>query len=241
MDLGAGWPGAVAMLNKGWPEGSRAVQAAAKRIGKTLPPVVPANTPAASVVGDYLNVPEFLAGTPDHWRRFEPDNPREHRPRIIRLLVNCTANCGTDADVLARRGAAFMALVVRLELAGWRVQLWAGLKMTSIDGRGYYAGMVLVKRAEQHIDPDRLAFIVTHPAAFRRFGFRLYEHHYQSNKALAASVDGGGYGSSQNPPDSLLAGFDLYSRRLEENAGLWEEDEDAARAVREIAERAGYL
>lgn len=71
--------------------------------------------------GDELDYDRLRSGQ-DYWRTSRRQNVTG--PGSITVLVNVSANAGTDHEDILWRGAAAIALTKMLEEAGYRVELW---------------------------------------------------------------------------------------------------------------------
>lgn len=89
---------------------------------------------------------------------------------------------------------AVLSYVEGLEGAGFRCEITV-IFCSDMDGQSGQSTTVLVKRAEEPIEPDRMAFVMTHPAVFRRLCFGVFE----STDGLANLLRRNAYGYSRNP------------------------------------------
>jgi hypothetical protein len=122
------------------------------------------------VVGALPNVPAFIAGHPLNMRRRVR---QENAAAPIAIVVDCCVSAMVSADMLARRGAAILALV-RI-LAGRRpVELWA-CTMSGGDPRSCVTMAARIDTAP--LDLGQAAFALTHPAFLRHIGFAMAAQH----------------------------------------------------------------
>lgn len=129
------------------------------------------------VAGDEADVDRMLSGEPEFMRRFESvEVPQSGR--IVKVVVNITASGSVKRDNYIRRGAAALVLIDALESAGLRCEVVIAERCEGIGGT-FYATAV-VKRAQDSVDVDTLAFAVAHPSVLRRLIFSLME---QGDKA----------------------------------------------------------
>ncbi|HEY2351975.1 MAG TPA: hypothetical protein VGH83_05660 [Candidatus Acidoferrum sp.] len=124
------------------------------------------------VTGQSLDVAAFVSGEPEYWLESEIVN----KPcgQIFRLSVEI-GGPGTIPELnLRNRGAAIIALVNSLELAGHSVEVT--LVRSCMNKRNEkYNFLVPAKHAGQMLDMRRLQFMIGHPAFYRRVFFALIE------------------------------------------------------------------
>jgi hypothetical protein len=162
--------GTQELARRGWSEG-------AKNLGDVLAVHMPERDNVDSwrydVAGELPDIGRYLAGDPAHMRRH--GHPKGHRP-IISLFINNWIVCFTKAQQMANYGAAIVAMVDQLENSGRRVEVTAGtIAESGSSGRTMMSATWRVKAAEDALDLGALAFAVAHPAASRRFGWKLWE------------------------------------------------------------------
>jgi len=199
-DLNAGWDGAVKLARNGWPEGLERMQNILSKAELPQGPRSYEPMPVASLAGDEVDVGAYLSGEPEcmtDWTMVETPT----YGKVVKLLVHLTANAEVTADALFRRGAMAFLIVDQLESIGIRCEVW-GLTKCSVAASQKFISQVCIKQADQQAEPDRMAFMLAHPAVFRRFGFRLMEldNRYKIND----------YGRSINPPDHYLTDDVIY-------------------------------
>lgn len=175
-DLNAGYDGALEMARKGWPEGARI----AKGVLASLPALAPAPRTVTDFYGYRPHVARFCAGAPDSMIR---NDTRQGEGKVLALYVSIGVSSGTPAECIRNYGLAIARTVDDLEAQGNRVELYAAYSCSSAFGgstrkrgagvQGMYC--VRVKRADQTLDLATLAFVIGHPAFFRRICFAIME------------------------------------------------------------------
>ena len=173
-DFGAGWDGAWKLARRGWPDGLKKLKA--KRDLLQLPAQSDqdyAPRPYYSDAGDEVELGRFLEGEPECWQDWQPEVVPTFG-KVARIVVNCAASAGVSADEFFERGAAACVLADALETLGIRCEIWALPKCSEKRGHTFEA-WVPVKRADESLELDRVAFMLAHPAFMRRMGFRLLE------------------------------------------------------------------
>ena len=173
-DLSCGWDGAFELANRGWSKGLDKMSKARSLVN------IPEHSdqsmqmkPFNEVSGDEVDVGMYLTGEPecmiDYQLRLTPSYGK-----VAKVIVNCSASCNVNSGIMFRRGAAACILIDALESAGVRCEVWT-MPMVTESRKTQFTSEVLVKKADQHLEPDRLAFMLAHPAVLRRLGFALLE------------------------------------------------------------------
>ena len=161
------YQGALDLLNKGWPEGlAKMVTARAK----AAPLAVMIPSYAYDVAGAYPNVALACAGEPmNMWAPTEEE--RKTKP-IVKVGINISASGSYDAQDFINYGAAILSYIDALESASnIRCEVWIMNYVKCNDGISTYLLEVKAKSPEEHLDLDRLAFMIANPAMLRRFVF----------------------------------------------------------------------
>lgn len=151
-------PAALHAARFGWPEGTKrlldGVDRIADRIGDIADSI--SRTPIYDVAGAVPDVGLYCAGEIEHMIDWPIDQVQ--RP-VIELAIQCNKAHWTTAEEAANWGAAVVALIDALELAGRDVDLM--LYAGTISSKKSPGGRILsipLKPAGEQIDRDRLAF-----------------------------------------------------------------------------------
>jgi hypothetical protein len=183
-DVTSGWYGAGAaggayaealrLAREGWPEGLKKIEPIVRRVDDLIAHAIPEPRPVYDIVGDAPDVGAYLAGIPEHMLQMET---QEGAARIVRVLVNVSVSAHVPTRTIEARGAMACALVDALERAGYRVELHVGDRSDcNVDGKHYvYHARAVLKRADEPLSLDRIAFPLMHPAFARRLMFRAFE------------------------------------------------------------------
>lgn len=175
---------AVALVRTGWPEGAAKVAEWRNRLGGFLSAATAAKSKsfAWDVTGDFVDVGRYLTGEPECCGS-EQDYGESNKSRVVSIRLNNCVSGSLSGDCIVARGVAVLVAVDLLESLGIRVEVVVG-QATSTVGRGADAGStpglhldanVVAKRAAEPVDVDRLAYVIAHPAYFRRLGFKFCE------------------------------------------------------------------
>jgi hypothetical protein len=120
-----------------------------------------------SFVGAAPNVPAYIAGQPLAMRQ---RIKVPHAAAPLAVIVDLTTSAIIDAETIARRGAAILALVRML--AGRRpVELWAGCCMDAQGGDNAFGAYARIDTAP--LDLARAAFVLTNPAFSRGLCYKI--------------------------------------------------------------------
>ena len=216
-DLGAGWDGAMELSRRGWPEGLKAMNKARRLVD------IPEHSdqgmqmkPFNAVAGDEVDVGLHLSGEPecmiDYHLQLTPSYGK-----VAKIIVNASASGSVNAKVMRYRGTAACILIDCLESAGVRCEVIL-LAFCS----GELTSEVLIKKPDEHVEPDRMAFMLAHPAVMRRFGFKEAETH---GGEIGKTTKTGTYGYPRDLPVSETEEegtiyFDRYYSGYETESGM---------------------
>lgn len=190
---------AVKLARHGWPEGRRKLVSALAQ-AQAAPRVSPAMV--MDVAGAYPVAALAAAGDPCSMVDLSPVEDRV-RP-IVRLVIQRGGSSAYSASEFTNYGAAVLSYVEGLEAAGFRCEIVASF---AADLRELHHMLsVTVKRAEEPIEMDRMAYVLTHASFFRRIAFAVKESTPGVHEALGSS-----YGHSRSPeagvetdPDQII-------------------------------------
>lgn len=170
---------AVEIARRGWPEGAAKALELRAAVESAVRDLINARstTYTFDVAGEYVDVGRFLSGEPECFGTESTDFGSNSRP-VVKIVANLAASGAVSPESLFVRGAAIVAAIDVLEALGRRVEVWiakgSGVQRT---GGRVHETHVLVKRADQPLDIDRLGFAVAHPACLRRLCFSIMEQH----------------------------------------------------------------
>ena len=166
---------AIDWAEKGWLEGLERIKAMTGALKKLEGDKADRHIPRFCESGDEVDIGRFVSGEPENMIDFDVVQVPA-AGRVVKLVVNISASCGVSADAMFRRGAAAVMLADLIEQSGLRSEIVvvsggtrSGQGPDGVDFR------VTVKRADQPLELDRVAFMLASPAAFRRLMFRAYE------------------------------------------------------------------
>ena len=118
--------------------------------------------------GGAIDVGAHLQGIPECMLEFNEEVGKARR--TISLLVSVDANSAASAEQMRLRGAANMALIDALESSGlYKINIY-GTWATRSSPQSWH-GIIRIKEAGHHYDPNAIAFVMSNPAFLRRLVF----------------------------------------------------------------------
>lgn len=148
-----------------------------------------------AVVGCVPCVPNAVRNIP--LSMFRPSK-RPAKP-VLNLLLSVIAPHTVKAATITANAAKVLSAVRAIEAAGYSVSLsvccffadkyqaWHELQTNKTTCDGF---MLNVKSAGEHLDVERLAYIICNPSFLRRHAFKWYETHYSGTSEEAVSHKG---------------------------------------------------
>jgi hypothetical protein len=174
---GASFTDALALARSGWTEQLNAaldIAETAVEMCEREHEVMKFTEPVYDVCGDSVDIGRYLSGEPECMMDW-PLQPTSAAGRVIVLCASMAYSAAVDAEVVQQRGQVIVALALALSRLGHNIELWSdqhcGNSVPDIETR------VLVKGADDTLDPARIMFAYAHPAMLRRLGFAVGEGH----------------------------------------------------------------
>ena len=130
------------------------------------------NQPVWDVTGAQVDVGAFLAGTPECMIDY-PLSTTSKAGRVITLCASVIYSCALEPETVKKRGRLITALALALSRLGHNVELWADL--SGKNGDGVIRHRVLVKGADDELDPARIMYAYAHPTMLRQLHFSVME------------------------------------------------------------------
>lgn len=167
---------ARALARSGWTECADEIERLAGGFFAELSSLIERENIFYDVEGVDFDVARVLENDPDSWMRFETETI-EAPPgrRIIRIVFNFAASANISERVIRRRGAAAVAAMQLMELAGHGTEVWAAHAVTGVSELGLHETYIRVKSVDQPFDLPRLSFALAHPSMLRRILFSVEE------------------------------------------------------------------
>lgn len=166
---------AVGLLTNGWPEGAHRVASIRSRLDRAVQAMAAAKVQetAFGVEGEWVDIGRLATGEPECCA-YTVDSGEALPSKVVKIVANICVSACVSTDVMFARGAACIAAVDLLESLDRRVELWVGIGCDGYNGKTLDS-QVLVKAGDQPVDTDRLAYVLCHPAFFRRIYFAHME------------------------------------------------------------------
>jgi len=144
------------------------------------------NQPVWDVTGAQVDVGAYLAGTPECMIDY-PLSTTSKAGRVITLCASVTYSGSLSAETVIKRGRVITALALALSRLGHNTELWADL--TGKNDKGELQVRVLVKSADDELDPAKVMYAFAHPSMLRQLHFSALEKRgYPSNQRVIPLV-----------------------------------------------------
>jgi hypothetical protein len=158
--------------------------------------------------------------------------------KFASIILNGSASCGVDTEIMLKRGVAVIALADILELNGYRTAI--RVVYNNRGSGGMEVGTdITVKRFSQPPELDRLAFYLADPSALRRLFFSWLENLPASFRE-SLSVPGH-YGIPCELPKSEVGKQDIYIGCMHWDLPAWHSIDGAVAWIKETLKRYGIV
>jgi len=185
-----------------------------------------------------VDVNRYLAGEPENMISY-PLADISRAGRVITLAVSVTYSGGVSANTVRLRGHVMTAAAIALDRLGLNTEIWADRTIkNNLNGhlrRPAISQRILVKSANDTIDPARILFATAHPAMLQslcfkhcRYGTRWGKDHKQSS------------GHPQDPERFLPDGA-IYMPTINTGRGDGTDPTGAVEALRAVLREAGVI
>lgn len=210
---GATWDESLNMARKGWTRQLKValeIAESAVTMAEREHMVDSFNQPVWDVTGAQVDVGAYLAGTPECMVDY-PLSETSKAGRVIALCASISYSSAVGSESIKLRGRTMVALAMALSRLGHNTELWADL--SGGHGDREFRIRVLVKGANDELDPARVMFAYAHPAMLRQLHF--------------AALEGRGWPSNQlvMPPKRDLPEGTIYLPELVSAHDMPEADE----------------
>lgn len=184
--FGVDFDAAVKLAQHGWPEGA----AEAKRLLDTVavPPITDYHsTTTNDVTGSYVDVGEYVQGTPECMVNFQED---KRNVRFVRIIVGGFFSAFIEDSIIMARGVCIAAIIDALESRGIRCEVEHRITINE----GLWTAATTIKRYTDPLNLDTIAFALAHPAMYRRLNFAVQELESEDMQRKYRLADYGAYG-----------------------------------------------
>ena len=163
---------AVQVAENGWAEGLAKI----KQLATSLKPIegekADRHVAKFCEAGDEVDIDRYVSGEPECMMDYELTQVPA-AGRVVKIVLQISASEGVDAGQYFMRGAAAVMLADLVEQSGLRSEIIVAAG--NCCGKNTAEFTIVVKRPDQPLELDRLAFVLAHPSMFRRFIFRIIE------------------------------------------------------------------
>lgn len=160
------------------------------------------------VAGGEVDIDRYLMREPECMVEYQLQPVATHG-KVVRVLVSGGAGAHVAAETIVNRGAAVVALVEALKIAGHSVELWWEQTTANKSALPDHLVTVLVKiaGAEDRVDADGLMFALAHPSMLRRLSFAVREGMNKTNREIFGIRDKGA--GSYGYPHKLVTASEI--------------------------------
>lgn len=131
-------------------------------------------SPVWDVAGAEVDVAQYLSGEPECMIDF-PLSKTSKQGRVITLVGSVAYSAAISSNTIIRRGRVICALALALGQLGHAVEIWADVANQS-NGTGCTMHQrVLVKGANDELDPSQIMFAFANPAMCRALFFGSWD------------------------------------------------------------------
>ena len=141
-----------------------------------------------STQGSYVDVPAFLEGVPECMVEFT----EQPAPKVVRLGFSLSTGAHLSKKAFANRGAVMLAIYNKVASAGYSTEIVVYAPVSK--GKHRHSMSFVLKRSDQYMDEDELAFWCCHPSALRRIDFMHRESLPEDERQAFGYVKLGSYG-----------------------------------------------
>lgn len=144
-----------------------------------------------ALTGGAVDVPTYLTGEPECMWSWQDTEER----KAVRVIIDGAHASRVTPEEIMRRGAAVVAFVDAMESAGYSAEIQLRFSLSNFGGNNIITHAVALKRSDEPMDLESIAFAIAHPASLRRIGFGAFElMHPKITKAFSFKRHGS-YGS----------------------------------------------
>ena len=164
--------------------------------------------------------------------------------RIIRLIVNGTNHAGESADSIYWRGAAAFAITDLAEASGCRVEIELVFRVAGGYPMKTHTLRIMLKRAQDPVTPDTLAFVLCNASSLRRICFGIQETlptAIRRKFGFGRNGSLGGYGRPEELPveereNAIYVPGSLNAFRTAQSTAAWVRDTLREHEIEVVAE-----
>jgi hypothetical protein len=121
------------------------------------------------VTGGTVDIPAYLAGLPECMIEY-PVAPTVKTGRVVTLCASIAYSCAVSAENIRKRGHVITAFALALSKLGYGLELWVDWTVSNSNGDKEVSCRVMVKGANDVLDPGKVQFAYAHPGVLRCLG-----------------------------------------------------------------------
>ena len=141
-----------------------------------------------SVQGAYVDVPAYLEGVPECMVEFT----EQPAPKVVRIGFSLSTGANLSEKAFANRGAVLLAIYNKVASAGYSTEIVVYAPVNR--GKHKHSTSFVLKRSDQSMDEDELAFWCCHPSALRKIHFMHQESMPKDVRQAFGYINSGSYG-----------------------------------------------
>ena len=162
----------------GWPKSHKIMEHIHDKILGALSSQIIRPIAQVNVCGEEIHMGNYIAGRPDYMIEYVSDPRDIVTGKIINIEINTGYSSDTKSKVIENYGVATCALIDALTVRGYSVEvslLHTVRRRRFGIGREYLEITCPLKKSNQPLDIDRIAFALCCPAFLRRLIFSVQE------------------------------------------------------------------
>ena len=195
-------------------------------------------SPVWDVTGGQVDIGQYLAGEPECMVDYPPSKTSK-AGRVITLCASTCYSASVSAEQLQARGTLVTAFALELARLGLSIELWADLttfpgmsgSTTPLPDSKVLSHRVLVKAANDELDPARVLFAYAHPGMLRLLAFANWHDAPKGHKDSCGI--GANYGHVCDVRHDLPEGT-IYLPGLRAAYGVTDAAEQLEKMLREL-------
>lgn len=224
---------AIEIARSGWPEGVVKLEQIVDAYNKLSKWTVD-KTRHLDVGGTYPNVPVYLGGDPACM--FNDGDLNKGIKPVMHIVVNRGYSWLVPIQRVFNFGAAIMVCIDQIETIGTRVELDVataniGDLFGPVTERPVWTTMTTVKKAQEYIEKNRMAYALAHPGYSRNLKYSILEQIDKYEEPFHW-----GYGKPITLPKDMVPFGATYVPQLEDllpkqQQGIWDDIESSVKVM----------
>ena len=146
---------------------------------------------------------------------------QEKQERSVEIIVNNSFFDGEEANTLIYNSMASVAVAQNLLLKGFKVKITSLLTVKNGNSKKMYYHFVPVKRFNQPLDANAVAYVCGDPVFFRYQGFKMIIKGYDNNKDVSPSTVGSIINDKKLISNNIESDYVVNSTRKQADTRLY--------------------